>query len=105
MRKSIALAAVLLVALFAQVDGWARSHDHDDGDHDRARRAFERGEVLPIMRILALVTRYLPGDIIEVKLDRRHGRFTYEVKVLTPAGRVRELVLDASTGAFVTIED
>jgi len=103
MKQSLALA-LGFAFLFAFADhAAARSRDRDD--QDLARQALQRGEVLPIARILELVAQHLPGDVIEVQLDERRGRLEYEIRVLTPSGRVRELVLDARTGAFVRFED
>ncbi|MGD2020700.1 MAG: peptidase M4, partial [Thiohalocapsa sp.] len=57
---------VLAIGFAAQ----AGPHDHD---HDRARAALERGEVLPLAEILASVTAQVPGDVVEVELEREHG--------------------------------
>ena len=105
MKKAFVFAlGIALLSSFADGAG-ARSNDRDDDDQDLARQALQRGEVLPIARILELVAQHLPGDVIEVQLDERRGRLEYEIRVLTPSGRVRELVLDARTGAFVRFED
>lgn len=77
----------------------------DEDDHIAAREALQRGEILSLSRILAIVQRNVPGDVIEVELDRKHGVWRYEVKVLTSTGRVREVKLNASTGAVLEIED
>jgi uncharacterized membrane protein YkoI len=104
MKKALVFALGFAL-LFSFADGAAaRSRDRDD-DQDLAREALKRGEVLPVARILELVAQHLPGDVIEVQLDERRGRLEYEIRVLTPSGRVRELVLDARTGAFVRFED
>lgn len=77
----------------------------DEEDHIAAREALQRGEILSLSRILAIVQQRVPGDVIEVELDRKHGAWRYEVKVLTSTGRVREVKLNASTGAVLEIED
>jgi uncharacterized membrane protein YkoI len=106
MKRTLVLGFAVMIALAANGDAWARSRDRDrHGDNDLARAALQRGEILPITRILPLVAQYLPGDVVEVKLDSRRGRLNYEIKVLTSSGRVRNLVLDARTGASVAIED
>jgi uncharacterized membrane protein YkoI len=94
MRK-MPVIALALAAVIAS--GAALSRDRDR-DHDLARSALQRGEVLPIARILTLAAQILPGDVIEVELKERRGRLQYELKVLTPTGRVRELTLDARDG-------
>jgi uncharacterized membrane protein YkoI len=105
MKTTLALGAAVLIAFSATNDSWARPRDRDRGDSELARAALQRGEILPITRILPLVAQYLPGDVVEVRLDTRRDRLNYEIRVLTPSGRVRKLVLDARTGASVAIED
>ncbi len=105
MKNALAPALAVVIALAANGDGWARPRDRDRGDNDLARAALQRGEILPITRILPLVAQYLPGDVVEVRLDTRRGRLNYEIRVLTSSGQVRKLVLDARTGASVAIED
>jgi uncharacterized membrane protein YkoI len=105
MKKSFvfALGFAVLFSL-AATDSSAQRRGRDN-DQDQARQAVQRGEVLPIARILQLVAQYQPGDVIEVQLDENRGRLEYEIRILTPAGRVRELILDARTGAFVRFDD
>jgi uncharacterized membrane protein YkoI len=74
-------------------------------EHDLAREALRRGDVLPIARILAVVAQRVPGEVVEVKLDERRGQLFYQVKVLTSAGIVREIHLDPRTAAITREED
>lgn len=67
-------------------------------DHDRARRALEQGEVLPLGRILAIARADTPGRVIEVEFERDDGRWIYELELLTPGGRLIELEMDGATG-------
>ena len=112
-------AILLLVTLLATAgSGLAQAQDNRprqqrdeirrndrDRDHDLARDALRRGEVLPIARILAVVAQRAPGEVVEVKLDERRGQLFYNVKVLTPAGIVREIHLDPRTAAITLEED
>ncbi|WP_374520834.1 PepSY domain-containing protein [Hydrogenophaga sp.] len=70
-----------------------------DDDHDRARAALKAGEVLPLHTVLERLQREQPGQVLEVELDREHGEWVYEIKLLRPDGRVVELERDARTGA------
>ena len=105
MKKALAIAlATAMLAMLGMGSASARkAHEHDN---DFARSALQRGEVLPIWRLLAIAARYLPGDVVEVKLDTpQSGDLRYKMRVLTPSGRIRELVLDARTGEYIGIED
>jgi uncharacterized membrane protein YkoI len=70
-----------------------------DVDHERARKAFEAGEIVSLASILATVDRTQKGQVVEVELEREAGRWVYEVELLTPDGRVIELLYDGATGA------
>jgi len=72
---------------------------HDERDHDRARRAVQAGEVLPLQEVLNLLARRQPGQVLEVELERDAGRWVYEIKLLKPDGRLLTLQLDARNAA------
>ena len=90
-----ALRALLLALSLALLPAAAT---HADGDHDRARAALRAGEVLPLHTVLERLQREQPGQVLEVELDREHGEWVYEIKLLRPDGRVVELKRDARTG-------
>lgn len=69
----------------------------DPPDHDRARAALERGEVRPLEEILAAAAAQVPGEVVELELEREHGRWVYELKVIAPDGRVLEVMVDAAS--------
>ncbi|HRE43598.1 MAG TPA: PepSY domain-containing protein [Terricaulis sp.] len=76
-----------------------------DDDQRAAREAVRRGDILPLAQVIEAATRRVPGEVIEVELDREDDGWEYEIKVLTPSGRVREITLNARTGAILEIED
>lgn len=92
-----ALAFALLLVGAAAMQPLVASAD-GGRDHDRARAALEAGEILPLETILARVRRQHPGDVLELELEREHGRWVYEIKLLQQGGRVVKLEVDASTG-------
>lgn len=109
--------AFLLLTLFFPL-AFAPAHLHAKGssspDNKEARKAakrqaqqdaldaMRRGEILPLMRILAIANQHVAGDVIEVEYKAGPA---YEIKVLMPSGQVREVKLDARTGALLKIED
>jgi len=104
-RLSLHSARLRLAALSLAVALiWALGGAALAGDHERARAALERGEILPLLAILQRATGYQPGEVIEVELERDDGRWLYEVKLLTPAGVLMEMELDAATGALIELE-
>ena len=83
---------LLLIALAVALPGQVRALDQD-----RARAAMERGDIRPLDQILAAVRAVAPGDVIALDLKEKKGRWLYKVKVLTPAGKRREIRIDAKS--------
>jgi uncharacterized membrane protein YkoI len=98
------LAPLLALAPAAPASPHEHEHDHDH-DHDRARAALRRGEVRPLAEILTIVHEAVPGDIVEVELEREHGVWVYELKVLSPDGRRLEVLIDAAAGTLLEHEE
>ena len=94
-RKSL-----FAVALVAALTGNAVCAD-EPHDHDRARRALEAGEIMPLSRILDRVERDYPGRVLEVELDRDDERWLYEIKLLQDGGRVLKLKIDARDASLL----
>jgi uncharacterized membrane protein YkoI len=96
-------APLVLAAMFSLFPVTVAFADKDD--HVEARALLQRGEILPLMRILEIAQRRVPGDVIEVELEREDSGWEYKVKVLTPAGLVRKITLNARDGAVLKIKD
>lgn len=73
----------------------------DSIDPARVRALVERGEILPLEKIMKINEGHLVGRIIEVELERERGGYLYEIKVLPPDGRYREFKIDARSGQIV----
>jgi uncharacterized membrane protein YkoI len=103
------LAAALLLCLALPQPGPRAEEsipadvDADD-DHETARKALEQHEILPLGRVLALIEEQYPGDVIEIELERENGIWIYELELIDEDGRVRELDIDARTGAVLKDE-
>jgi uncharacterized membrane protein YkoI len=74
-------------------------------DHERARRALEAGEVLPLKTILERVERAYPGQVMDVELEREREAsgelWIYKVKVLRTGGSLVKLKVDARDGTVL----
>jgi uncharacterized membrane protein YkoI len=108
----LALRAGLLLPLLATVAGLGISAGAQAGDHQEKARelaairaAVQRGELLPLPRIMALAQARVPGDVVKTELESKRGRLIYEVKILTRNGTVQEVKLDARTGTILRVED
>ena len=76
-----------------------------DDDQDRAFRALEAGEILPLDEILRRVSDVAAGVPIEVELERDDGAWVYSLEIRGPRGRIVELEVDAATGQVLEFEE
>lgn len=95
-RRAALLLLALALAPAVQADGRR--------DHEQARAALSRGEVLPLEPLLAQAERLTGGRAIDVDFDTDDGRPVYELELLLPDGRVIELALDARDGSWLKLE-
>jgi uncharacterized membrane protein YkoI len=103
--RHFALVPPLIAALLALGPAVALADNDDDHDHVEARELLRRGEIMPLSKILAVALERVPGDVIEVELEREDDGWEYEVKVLIQSGLVRKLYLDAGTARIVKVKD
>jgi uncharacterized membrane protein YkoI len=104
MRKSVRSNSLgVLLTVFASVNAATCSGEerprHDD--HDVARAALERGEILPLDTILARVRLTLRGDVVDVELRQESGAWVYAIKVIAAENALIELAVDARTATVL----
>lgn len=76
---------------------------------DRARRAVEQGEILPLSSIRRRVHEQFGGKIVGVDLAPsvegagQSAPWIYDIRVLSPEGRVLSVQMDASDGHVIDV--
>lgn len=98
MTHKLALFGLMLVLATTAQAG-------DDDDQDRAHRALEAGEILPLGTILQMVADVAPGVAIEVELERDDGLWVYSLEIRGAGGRIVELEVNAATGMILEFEE
>ena len=102
--RMLALAAMIAVVLSAPIRAEDGAGETEWPEHDRARQLLERGEIRPLDEILARLAVSHPGEVVSIGLDRQAGRWVYELKIVTEAGRRIEIEIDAATMAVIRDE-
>ncbi len=94
-RRLIFLAAALLMSAsrLASADGY-----------QDAIRLSDRGDILPLEKVLEQAIVAQPGKILEVEFEKEHGVYVYEMKILDTEGRLWELEFNARTGELIETE-
>lgn len=77
-----------------------------DLGQDEALRLRQQGVILPLEQLLnQAMARYPGARLLEAELEEKHDKLVYEVELLTRAGVVREIKLDAATGDLLKDEE
>ena len=74
---------------------------HDLG-HDKALKLQRKGTILSSQTFIKqALERHPQARLLELELEKKRGRYIYEIELLTVHGQVRELKFDASTGELL----
>ena len=95
-RQAKALLAALVLAAMSGPELAAGSEGQED--HEIARSALLRGEIMPVQAIVDAARAMVGDDLLGLELEREDERWIYEIKYVDDAGHVRTLNLDAHTG-------
>jgi uncharacterized membrane protein YkoI len=88
-------AGILLVVLCLLTTGRA------DDDHNAAKRLKESGNILPLAKILEVVSTERPGWVLEIALRDHGGHLVYHIELVDAYGVVRSLQVDATQGTLL----
>lgn len=94
-----------LASLFTLLLAASPALSAGNDDHERARHAVQSGQVVPLRTVLDNVARDYPGDVIEIELEDQRGQPVYEIKLISPEGRVMKLIYDARDGSLLKSKD
>ncbi len=62
------------------------------------------GTSRPLPEILAIVRNAVPGRVVDVQLNKNSTPWKYKIKVLTEAGNVVKVIVDAESGKILRIK-
>jgi len=96
MALFVAIAILLALVFFTRADSGESPAS--------ASRLSAKGDILSLEKISQKAKSYKPGEILEVELEKKHGRYIYEVDILDAASQVWELKLDAKSGQLLKME-
>jgi len=103
-KVNIMIKTFFRLLIFSLLTGVCMSAYADD-DHEKAKRLLESGDILALETVLETVRTIQPGKILEVELESEKGRNIYEIELLTPDGKILELLFDARTGEHISTKN
>jgi uncharacterized membrane protein YkoI len=108
MFKIVALILIQLLAPYlAVVSDISISYAYADNDdsgrsHQRSiRNAVQQKQILPLGKIKQYIENKTKSEIIYIELEREHGQWVYEFKIVDRNGRLREIYVDATSGKIL----
>ena len=73
-----------------------------DLSHDEALKLRQAGKILPSHTFIErALERHPKARLLQLELEEKHGRYVYEVELLTVSGQARELKFDAVNGELL----
>lgn len=101
MFKSSVIACLATLWLILVSQAVAR-----DLSQDEALKLRKEGKVLASQTFIErALERHPNARLLELELEEKHGRYVYEVELLTTHGQVRELKFDAINGELLEDEE
>lgn len=97
-------ACVILAGLLAPTPAPAQAEDPEP-DQEQAREALRRKEILPLDQVLSVIRDRVPGEIVEIELEREEDRWIYEVEIIDQSGRMRDVLVDAKNAEIIGTEN
>lgn len=106
MRRSGTFSRMMicLISLSLAASGWLLPIAGSGESPMVAGQLVAKGQILSLEKISKLAKSHKPGEILEVELEKKHGRYLYEVEILDARSQVWELKLDAKTGKLLKME-
>ncbi|WP_417450625.1 PepSY domain-containing protein [Kordiimonas sp.] len=93
----------LVVAAAAASDDVHHHHDRKE-DHLVARSALQRGEIMPLEKVLAAVRPKLSDEIVGIKFEMHNGLWYYEFRTVDSRGHLHYIHANARTSEIETVE-
>lgn len=108
MKISLALSTFLVSLIFCKmILAQASDNVKPIDDHEKAIRAVNEGEILPLDEILVKVNQTYAGRIISINLkDNEKGLFgwVYDIMLIEPGNKVKQLRVDAGTSTILSVK-
>lgn len=101
----LAIIAILAAGSPLRADDGEDEGSSDHHQREAVRGAVERGQIKPLVEVLAAVHAKLPGEIVGVEIEKAQGRWTYEFRIADSKGRLFDAAVDAATAEIISIEE
>ncbi|GJL82417.1 MAG: peptidase M4 [marine bacterium B5-7] len=95
--------SLLLVMVVGTTSPLTLADDRDD-EADKVIQWVAEGRILSLEQLLDMHSDRLRGRLLDLELEREHGRIIYEIEMIDEQGLIRKFELDAATGELLQEE-
>jgi hypothetical protein len=108
MKQVLAIMAVVVGAMLV-LNGpvWSDEKGKGKGKKDESKEIVEMvaKAKVTIDQAIKTAVEKVPGKVVEAELEKKHDTLVWEVEVVTTENKVREVHIDAESGAVIDVED
>lgn len=101
--RQIAMAAAMAAGLLLVLGGTALA-DKKGEKHTSKVEMAETAKVT-IDQAVKTASEKVPGKVIEAELEKKHDKTVWEVEIVTDDKMIKEVHIDADSGAVIDVED
>jgi len=108
MKQVLAIMAVVVGAMLV-LNGpvWSDEKGKGKGKKDESKEIVEMvaKAKVTIDQAIKTAVEKVPGKVVEAELEKKHDTLVWEVEVVTTENKVREVHINAESGAVIDVED
>jgi len=103
MFKHILLAAIFggFLCIGAPIMGPGVANAQSCLSPSQAREAVQAGQVVPLSQLRGRIMQDAGGEVVSAQLCQANGQYVYLVNVLSAAGEVKRLTVNAGNGSIL----
>ena len=104
--RRIAMAAAMAAGLLLVLGGQALADKKGEkGEKHKSKVEMAETAKVTIDQAVKTASEKVPGKIIEAELEKKHDKTVWEVEIVTDDEIVKEVHIDADSGAVIDVED
>ncbi|CAI4033938.1 exported protein of unknown function [Nitrospira tepida] len=101
--RQIAMAAAMAAGLLLVLGGTALADKK--GEKHKSKVEMAETAKVTIDQAVKTASEKVPGKVIEAELEKKHDKTVWEVEIVTDDKMIKEVHIDADSGAVIDVED
>lgn len=104
--RQIAMVVVLALGMLWALGGTALAGKKGEkGEKHKNKVEMAEAAKVTIDQAVKTASEKVPGKVIEAELEKKHDKTVWEVEIMTDDKTIKEVHIDADSGAVIDVED